>query len=190
MSIDLAKSKDWSEITKNYVQVLAIIIAGIWTYVIFFKKDAPSLESIVNLSSNLRKQNTLNANVNEFTFDVTFKNNGISAIDIRKVRISVWKFNLDIKSISALTYIDMEQIQEDGNRIFEKEYPGKHTDRSADMIYPFLGHFSPQEPYHHAYQWFIPKGADDESVCFKIELYKDFSDKKPAWQALSWEKLN
>ncbi|MEI6946715.1 hypothetical protein V9K67_05890 [Paraflavisolibacter sp. H34] len=190
MALNLDKSKEWSEIVKNYVQVLAVIIAGVWAYNLFLKKEAPGLESVVNLNTVLNKYPTINKDANNFTFYVEFKNNGISAVDISKVKIAVWKFKLDLKNVSKPTYINIEEIEKSGTSIFEKEYPNKDSRKNVDILYPFVQHYSPGSSYSHNYQWIIPKGEDDESVCFKIQVYKNFNDKKPTWQSYSWSTLN
>jgi len=190
MSLDLAKSKDWSEIVKNYLQALAIIVAAIWTYNTFLKKEAPGLESIVNLNSKLDVYSTSNRNVNKFSFDVELKNNGVTSVDISKVKISVWKFKFNVNDVTKPTYVSIEDIEKNGIRLFEKEYPGKEDENDPTVFFPFVQHFSPGSSYHHVYEWLIPRGEDDESICFRIQVYKKQKDKRPTWQAYSWDKLN
>src|SRR5689334_11760214 len=147
MSLNLSKSKEWSEIIKNYVQALAFVIAGIWTYNTFLKKEAPGLESVVTLHGKLSKYSTANDQINKFAYDVNLKNEGVSAIDISKVKISVWKFTFNVKNITQPTYINIEQIQKTGTLLFEKIYPNAEDKISTDIIFPLIQHYPPNASY-------------------------------------------
>ena len=183
----MQKAKDITEIIKNLAQVIAILIAGIWTYYLFGQKEAPGLEPRADAVSSLLWQLTEDENFCRAVFNVKFVNNGNSSYDISKVHIRGWHFGSIKDSVSDLSYFDIAEIQKTGEKIFDKVYENTESKIKGNVLLPFINHYSPGSSYNHSFEWEV-KNIQNKWICFKIDFYKDKED-KPEWTAASWDLI-
>src|SRR5262245_46294331 len=101
------------------VQIIAILVAGYWTYWKFNSNEAHISQPIVEVCRDLSAPMDLGGSCLR-TFNVSFKNTGKSVLTVDKVVTHVWKFYLERDKDVELVDLDKIEAQP---WIFEKQFP-------------------------------------------------------------------
>ena len=181
--MNLESKKGWSEVIKNYAQIVAVIIAGFWTYHVFTQKESPNLQHRASASSEI---NWIRENgPSEFTvlFNVTLENTGVTAFNISKIQVRGWEFSLDSKD-GNLTYYDYEKIMA-ATPFFDRTYNTQTT-----KLLPFPQHYPPGVAFTNSFGWLLRIRDEDckKFVLFSADFYKEGDESGPAWTAYSWDQ--
>lgn len=184
----MQKAKDITEILKNAAQILAIVIAGIWTYYLFGQKEAPSLEPRADVYSSLSWQNKGEDSTCRAVFNVVFHNTCNTSFDVSKILLRGWLFDKLTENKNGIAFLDIDSIQNSGDNFFNKTYPAINNSKSSSNINPFIIHYPPDASYNHSFEWEI-KNMKDKWICFKIEFYINGENDRPKWMAASWDQV-
>jgi len=178
------KAKDITEIVKNIAQILARVIAGVWTYYLFGQKEAPSLEPLADVNSSLSWQNTKNDDACRAIFKIIFQNTGNSSFDISKIHLRGWLCDKMQDTTKEVTFLDIDEVQNSGKKIFDKTYESN----GARGLLPFIIHYPPNSAFNHSFDWEV-KNIGNKWICFEIEFFKDGENIQPKWVASSWDRV-
>lgn len=78
----------WVDTANKLVQIVAVLVAGIWTWSVFSRTNAPGLEAKLNVRSELSWSDTADKDVCSAGFHVWAKNDGERAFEIDKVSVT------------------------------------------------------------------------------------------------------
>jgi len=133
----LEKSKTITEITRGIVEIIALIVAGLWAFSNFQEMEKPSLESRVRSESDLKWFQSPDHNHCLGSFGVSFKNIGKKAIDFNNATLRVWIIEQPPLG-KEITYLEPESFQS-GKPSYEKSFSGNADAKKIGL----LGHFPP-----------------------------------------------
>lgn len=134
----------WSNtdaITK-WLQVVALLFAAIWTYLIFKDSQAPSLETGPAISNDLTFSNWRAQPAPgwcQINVAVTINNVGVKAFDVGGVRLRIW--HQELKLAPGMNFIDLHTI-EGHTPLFDQSPITTLTD-----------HFPPKKNIHQGFNW-------------------------------------
>lgn len=131
----LEKSKTITEIIKSIVEIIALIVAGLWAFSNFQETEKPSLESRVHSESVMEWFQLPTPNHCLGSFGVRFKNIGKKAIDFKSATLRVWIMKQPPLG-KIITYLDPADYQSE-KPIYERSF-SSDTDKIG-----LLGHFPP-----------------------------------------------
>jgi hypothetical protein len=133
--IGLERSKAITEIIKGIVEIIALIIAGLWAFSNFQKTEVPSLESRAYSESVMQWFPSTDPKHCMGSFGVKIKNIGKKSIDLDRALLRVWIIN-EPHFDKGMTFIDPELFQAE-KASYEKSFI-LNQDVSG-----LLGHFPP-----------------------------------------------
>jgi len=189
--------KSWSETLKNYTGIIGIVLAAMWTYQMFIKKDAPSLESRINLTSSLNLR-SMNGELCDADFRVDLENTGISSFEIRRIRIRAWKFDRNQLGGTAATYIDPNEIINKGEQILIVEHTAEEVASDPAKLAPFIKSYSPGDKFGHSFDVVVKKNVpayvpveskSDLWLFFLAELYTKHNQPPHKWYTGGWSQM-
>lgn len=186
MGIDRESTKIWSETLKNVVQVIAIIVAGYWTYHTFIQKESPALEPRASPSSSLDWNSVGRATDEcEAVFRVDIENNGTASFDISKVQVRGWMFDRIKQTDKAATYLELTEVQGKEQPFFDKTYSYSATAKDANVSFPFVGHYPPGGKFGHSFVWIVSR-VPIKWVFFRADFYTKRDESQPKWYTGQW----
>jgi hypothetical protein len=97
-----AAAKDWHAwvaTINQMVQILAIVIAGFWTWKVFHQTVAPGLEPKTPIDTAIYWAAVPGTDVCEARFEVSVKNEGQVPFDIDDVKVTGWLVDLEEKNL-------------------------------------------------------------------------------------------
>ena len=136
----------WTLVLSHSAQVLALILAGIWTYKTFYESELPMLERHLSTHARLEwKQipGTKSGCLSELT--ITVKNTGKSSVDINAVNVAVWMRPF---AISAKTpeLVDEKKLMQ-SEPFFKEQITEGYLVR----------HYPPGAQVEQTMDWWMPK---------------------------------
>jgi hypothetical protein len=131
-------------------QILALLLAGFWTYKTFYESERPGLELRVN-AVNSAGWSALpgDRNTCEATLNAMVENTGKRAVDVTSVKIVGWlsdRVALKGKSPTLVTRADLTK----GEKFFDESF-SKESNPSSLLI----GHFPPGASRTDSFVWYF-----------------------------------
>jgi hypothetical protein len=188
MSNKIENAKVWSEIIKNIFQVLAIFVGAIWTYNLFIRKEAPTLEPKATAISTFGWKEVENSDDCEATFRVGLTNIGTTPFDVTEVRIRGWKFQRD-KLGEFASYLDIHEIQDEAELFFDKTYAEDASYEDSFMPPFYIEHYPPEHNYTHTFSWIITPDTE-YWILFYIQFSAESNGKEYEWRSYSWSQVD
>ena len=165
-----------TEYLTKWIQVVALAIAAYWAYTRFLAGEKPSLETRVDITSNLKWEDRGPAPGTCYVFfDIELKNEGKVSFDVRKVRIQAWRSELPKAPTGFARYIDIDEF-EHGQSIFDNG-----DSRLLEM------HFAPGERAWRTFPWVFrtqPPGV----YLFRIDMDAERNGEATHISARSWSQ--
>jgi hypothetical protein len=177
--------KSWSETWKNCVEIIGIVIAAIWTYQMFVKKEAPSLEARALATSNLNLENR-NAEWCAAYFSVELENTGVTSFEIRRVVTRVWKLERNQLEGTVATFLDPNEIMTKGERIFKDEHTSAEIESDPSKLVPFIRRYRPGDKFNHSFYALVKK-EPHRLLFFLTEFY--IEDGRRQWYTGNWSSM-
>jgi hypothetical protein len=140
----------WSNtdaITK-WLQVLALAIAGYWTYNNFNLGEADSLKTNASVVGTLASESIPDNEGCYLKFQVTVENAGKRAFTLDKIRIRAWRTDIPPIIQNAFRYFEVDKLQEAGPLI-DSSFQGGNLVRS----------YLPQNSASQTFTWTMPPVA-------------------------------
>jgi hypothetical protein len=186
--MDRESAKVWSETFKNIAQIIAIILAGIWTYYTFIRKESPALEARADATSTLHWNAVGGTGECEAQFRVDIDNNGAAAFDISKIQVQGWIFDKIKEPGKIATYLDLAQIQKKGNLIFDTTYSYDPKPRGSEVSAPFVGHYPPGKKFGHSFEWVFDQ-ANNKWAFFRADFFVNGEERNAKWHTGAWGRV-
>jgi hypothetical protein len=143
------------------LQVAAIMVAGIWTWTVFQRMSAPSLETKFGVETKLNWAPTSDGKHCLADFYVTVKNQGQSPFDVDGARVRGWL--VDMRKHKLLLSGEGKPAYFDPN-IADPKSPGHE-----DPFYDGVGQPIPQDLSTH----YPPGAMEDSDATFTFENSPD-----------------
>ena len=175
MSLDNFRS--WSEVLKNYCQIVAVLVGGWWTYHLFVKKEAPWLEARGSASSEIKWQSISGSDDKQVDFQLILRNTGTTSFNISKIRVRGWEFDM-AGLTEKIRFFDVDKIKTQ-EPFFDKTYK---LDPSSSI--PFPSHYPPEASGYNSFTWIL-KPDCTKRLYLVAEVYQA-GKKTPNWSAASW----
>lgn len=153
--------KEWLDVFKKCVEIVAICSAGWWAYTRYFAGEAPSLEERANVDLRLHWE-AGDTSACPAKFHVTVKNNGKRSFDLDAIDLYVWLPQLPDPADAGRGTQGIERL--DIDRLMATK-PLFHERIGSGSI---IAHYSPETVYSEDYLFRIPKGTGDVAI-FKFE---------------------
>jgi hypothetical protein len=185
MQLSWTKLKEFVDIIKATVEIIAIVLAGCWAYYTFGLKDKPALEKRIKIESELAWNGARGTATCEAEHEVNFENIGSVPIDIAKVRIRAWLFpSVTLKRDERARYLDVNSVLANTSPFFTEEYDANKT-TSAVLWAPLLAHYPPGTAWKQSFQ-FAMKRAPESWALFLVEIYEKGHGDKPFDSTYQW----
>jgi hypothetical protein len=178
LGVNPERTRQWSEVIKNYLQIAAIVVGAWWTYNLFVKKDAPGLEARGNVISDLTWSPPASPDYSEVVFAVLLENKGTTSFDISKIRLRAWEFDFGNPTKRFVFFDSAKMLTE---TFFDEEY--KLTPQSS---LPFPSHYPPGAAMNNSFAWLIKKPDCSKRLYFVAEFFQKGTEDTPTWFTYSW----
>jgi hypothetical protein len=179
-----------SEVIRNYSQIIAILVAAAWTYYVFYGKEAPLLEERIEADQSLSFRDGLRPGTCKAIFYASFKNTGVRAIDIKKLRIRAWGVaSVEVPAANAI-YYDFSTDLMRANLITDMSYQERErdTELAADipLNIPFVGRYPAGVGRFHTFEWDLPKLPAQSYLYVRMDLFRERNETKTPWYLVGW----
>lgn len=164
--------KDWSEISKNFAQIVAFVVAAIWTYQMFVQKEAPMLQRHATTGGNFIWSASHDGKC-EGSYYVSLKNDGRTDFDVRQVRLRMWMFESPGGSF-GYSFVDLAAIKAH-EPVFDK----------AIRDGAFVRHFPPGHERNERFAWFFRK-EPERNILVNVDFFTDASATEAEWTQYYW----
>jgi hypothetical protein len=155
---------------------VALATAAYWTYTRFLVGEKPSLETRVDITSNLKWENRGPTSGTCYVFfDVQLKNEGVSSFDVKGARIRAWRSELPTLGNEAAQFVDVDHL-EHGQNVVDKS-----DTRLLDM------HFAPGERAWRTFTW-IFREQPPAIYLFRIDMDAERNGDLTHISARSWSQ--
>jgi hypothetical protein len=142
----------------KWIQVLALSVAAYWTYTRFLVGEKPSLETRLDITSNLRWEDRGPRPETCYVFfDVEVKNEGRVSFDVERPHIRAWRSDPPKPVADVAQYIDMEEF-ENGSKVIDNS-----DSRLLNM------HFAPGERAWRTFSW-VFRAQPPGVYLFRIDM--------------------
>jgi hypothetical protein len=138
----------WADTASKFAQILALVLAGAWTYRTFYQSEAPELEARLDISSDVVWGAIPGGeDMCEAVVSVTVENTGKRAVDVTGMKVVGLVSDVP-KKIDKPLYISAESVE--------------HGDRFASegdqfLSKPLIGHFPPHATRKDSFVWYFKK---------------------------------
>jgi hypothetical protein len=119
----------WTDVASHIAQVIALVLAGIWTYKTFFESERPSLEAKPDVASELSWAAAPDPGFCDAQFKIEFQNNGKQSLDTAAIRVEGWLAEPREPSGGDPTLIDPDYLQKEGTPFFDETMSCQRVDR-------------------------------------------------------------
>jgi hypothetical protein len=107
----------WVDTTNKIMQILALLVAGWWTWNLWNRTSAPGLESKLNVQADLSWNPSSDKTECQASLSIDLKNEGQRSIEVDVVTITAWVIDLQFfpaPSKLQPTFFDPEFIESKG----------------------------------------------------------------------------
>jgi len=155
----------WVDTASKLAQIVAIALAGVWTYYTFFRTNAPSLENKLDMRSETYWSKTRDEKTCMGMFHVWIKNDGLSSFDIENINLPAWLVDPEALAGSPAdaspSLLDFHQVEARENPL----YKGDPEPIKSDVV----AHYSPGSQYDSEVA-FLFKKSPSQLVVFKLDV--------------------
>jgi hypothetical protein len=168
-------------VTKDIVQILAILAAGIFAFFKFVVFDEPSLKKNINVSGELGWLKRPEYCVAVLNIEV--KNISKSNVEVKEVRGRAWLVDEPSPGQKDLSHYDIRSMTNDNNAL----------DPFTDTDGPLVQVYSPGQAFHHTFEWVVKRQAN-KNVLFAIKAFgpdeEKLLDQQYQWDVICGENTN
>ena len=166
-----------SEVWAHWVQVVAIVTAGVWVAITFGIQYLPVREKQFVSESELRwtKGPTADTCIGEWYLKL--RNNSRGSIDVRRVELRIWPYSLPLPRDDRPIFIDTEQFRpKEGTKnkyLFNRIYTAPEDG--------LVDRYSPDGESEGTFEWVFPQRQQPRWVTVEVELYEDTDGVNSLW---------
>jgi hypothetical protein len=178
--------RDWLNEVKTLVEIVAIILAGVWAYNRFIWMESSALEVRADSGSEISWSDHTNDTCIA-SFEAHIENIGITSFDITKVAVRGWLFEAREQGDEIATYLRMEDLQINGELFFNEEYTDTYLSYDNTKI-PFLARYPPGARFFHTFQWRM-NHTPGKWVLFRLDFHTKDGTIEKQWYTGRWSQL-
>lgn len=170
-----------SEFVKNWLEVVGLIIGGIWVAVVFGLRECPAREPNFEQSGSLEWFPGPTSDACVANWHLTLKNISTGTVDVKHVHLTIWKFDLP-KSGPKPSYVDIVQLRPRDSRalLFERWF--------ADDGEPFVYNFPPNAASTQAFEFVCNRPTRTTWIAFELGLHRSKTE-PPLWHSYDWSPI-
>lgn len=146
--MSLASVKESSEVIKNAVEIVAVLAAGVWAFFTFVVKDRPTLESHVDVPTELvwrfRGADCI------ADWNVNIKNIGSGSFEVSRLDVEMWM--VDPQKLPRNRFISVGTLR-------QAAIPGVEHLTFREPLDPLIGTYRPTSTRGHSFEWVFTKPA-------------------------------
>ena len=172
--------KERIEVAKNIVEILAILIAGIWAVYVFIVKDRPSLQPRALLDTTLAWEDEGPRCI--ATAMITFDNASPAEIDIVRSTVTGRIIPFEALPSAPAALIDFKSLLQSKGVWTLPALPG------GGEMDNLVGHFSPGAKAGHSIQWLIRRPAPNREEWLYVEAKME-DRRGHVWTSGRWDYL-
>jgi len=137
--------QSWTDSLSHIAQILALILAGIWTYKSFWQTDKPSLEPHLTSTADI-SWNRIPASkgVCEAVLDVTLENIGKRSVDVTQMRIKGWLVDSPRPVDDKPLFSPYDDVMK-GQQFFDQTFTGGYL----------IDHYPPGVKVEDSFTWYF-----------------------------------
>jgi len=144
-------NKIWSNTDpiSKWLQVVALCVAGYWTFKTFDLGEAPSLKPTASVAGELHWESIGKTENCFMSFHVSIKNIGKTALDVDRVHVRAWHSNFPSPNPSSPSFFDVDALQESAPQIDQAFSSGNLVQHYLPQVSSgetFTWAIGPQEP--------------------------------------------
>jgi hypothetical protein len=163
---------------KDWVQIVAILLGGIWAYYVWHNRDWPSLATRQKSESKVtwahRQNDTIHAE-----YLVTMTNGGSKAFTIARAHLRVWTLDKSTAFKKDSGFLDANRfIRSGGKPICDTNFTAAHVTDTLDA--PFCQEYDPGAIWFDNFD-FPMKLKTNQMVLFLVQFYKKGETKPFDW---------
>src|ERR1700745_3489050 len=98
-----------SEVLKNYTEVAALAVAGLWAIFTFCQKDFPNLRPRLRVRTDIKWSRVDKRCVAKVIIDITNPSN--RTVDVQMVRYRAWTYSNTAYAAASTAYFDPETTE-------------------------------------------------------------------------------
>src|SRR5262245_31442960 len=114
------------DILKTLAEIVAVIVAGYWTYRVFVVTESPSLNGQTDVSSALSWETVDGSKRCMEDFELTISNKGKTAMEVEELHLCAWTFKMDelLRWLGSDAFVDLGRLK--GNLTLLSDMTVKH----------------------------------------------------------------
>jgi len=176
----LERRRARSEIVKNWVEVIGLLVGGGWILLTFGLRECPTRKTNFEPTADFSwDTNDERCTAN---WHLALKNISSGIAEVNRVRFVAWTFDPPAPSGDAAAFVDLDALRPKGRErvVFERWF-----DRPDD---PFVYDFPPNGMSAHMFELIFQRPSKPTYVVFEIELYRA-KDDPPIWRSFDWSPI-
>jgi len=178
------RCKRFTEAAKDVVQLVAIVVGGIWVLLTFGLKECPTREPHFEVNSNVIWYESPMPQTCYAGWQVSVKNLSSRAVEIGHVKVAAWPFEPPMPGEKP-TFVEFSKFRPtDPDKFFFNREFDRGDPPEAEK--PLIGHYAPDVTASHSFEWIFKKGDSKTWVGFELAFYSDKKDKNALWYAYEW----
>lgn len=134
------------------LQPAAVFLNALFAIFVYWKKDAPALEPRSTVYNTLAWSETADPGVCRATFDIGLENKGVTAFDVRKVRVRAWQFPNVGGPTEGVVFDDINASVQQTQPRTDQTYRSRDDDTGISLAPPLIAHYASGVAYHHTFE--------------------------------------
>jgi hypothetical protein len=165
-----------SDIWKNWFQVIALSIAGIWAVFTFALQSLPNREKQFTSEYSLTWSDGPTPETCVADFYVKVRNISARSVDVRQVDVRMWSYRPPVPSGDEPGYVDAETFRPKGDHYLSQ----KKFTLSDD---PLVDRYAPNGVSDNTFEWVFRRPKVPAWISLEVELYGDKAASESLWFA-------
>lgn len=170
---------------RAFVQPVAVWVTALFAIFVYWKKDAPALEPRSSAFSALEWYETKSQNTCRAAFQVGVENKGVTAFEIRKIRVRAWKLATQEADKQNIVFDDVDAAIQVATPITDKVYAARGSDTERSTAAPLVARYSAGMSYNHTFEWLVPRELGSRFYV-RADLFQHESDSMANWYSGQW----
>jgi hypothetical protein len=170
------------------IQPAAVVLTALFGIFVYWKKDAPMLEPRSRAIGTLGWSETANPTICRATFEVTLENEGVTAFEVRKVRVRAWQFPDVVQMKPGFAFDDVDAAVQNVKPLTDETYKARDNDVGQSIAPPLVARYASGMGYIHTFGWLVPK-APTERFYVRADIFRSDDDRVASWYASQWSAV-
>ena len=183
----LERRKTLSELVKNCVEIVALVVGGVWVALTFGLKECPAREPHFESTAKLTWYDDSDPTRCYAGWQVALKNISSRRIDVGYVEVAAWSF-VPPAPTEKPAYLDFQRLRPTDQKLFlfARSFEASTAPNSAE---PFVDHYAPGSTSSHTFEWIFKKPSQEQWVGMELALFRSRGDEQALWYIYDWSPI-